>query len=106
LKLVFVAAAALVLATMLPQFSATVFAQPARGTPAFLAGSAPFSSAFERRVAAMPDNVQQDGSLSPGPIVGLICAIVASSVALGIAFGIRRRIDRIAGPDPEQVDND
>jgi hypothetical protein len=61
---------------------------------------------FERRVATMPDGVRQDQRLSPGPIIGLICAIVASSVALGIAFGIRRRIDRIAGPDPEKPDDD
>jgi hypothetical protein len=54
----------------------------------------------------MPDNVEQGRPLSPGPIIGLICAIVASSVALGVAFGLRRRIDRIAEPDPEKADDD
>jgi hypothetical protein len=53
-----------------------------------------------------PANIEQEQRLSAGPIIGLICAIVASSVALGIAFGIRRRIDRIAGPDPDKADDD
>jgi hypothetical protein len=61
---------------------------------------------FDRRAATMPHGVGQERRLSPGPIIGLICAIVASSVALGIAFGIRRRIDRIAGPDPEKADDE
>ncbi len=39
------------------------------------------------------------------PIIGLMLVIVTSSIALGIAFGIRRRIDAIAGPDPEQDDD-
>jgi hypothetical protein len=43
--------------------------------------------------------------LSPGPVIGLICVIVTSSLALGVAFGIRRRIDRIAGPDPDKQDD-
>jgi hypothetical protein len=44
-------------------------------------------------------------TLSPGPIIGLICVIVTSSVALGFAFSIRRRIDVIAGPDPDKEDD-
>ncbi len=105
-KLVSVAAAALVLVAMLSLRSSPVFAQPSRVATPDLAMSVPSSSAFERRIAAMPDNVEQDRPLSPGPIIGLICAIVASSVALGVALGLRRRIDRIAGPDPEKADND
>jgi len=105
LKVVSLAAVALVLAmTWLPSF--TAFAQPAHVVPAQSAASAPASSAFERRAARMPDNAGQERPLSPGPIIGLICAIVASSVALGVAFGIRRRIDQIAGPDPEKADDD
>ena len=61
---------------------------------------------FQRQAARLPENVEQERPLSPGPIIGLICAIVASSVALGVAFGLRRRIDRIAGPDPDKPDND
>ena len=57
------------------------------------------------RPAAMPGGVDQGRRLSPGPIIGLMCAIVASSVALGVAFGLRRRIDRIAGPDPDKADD-
>jgi hypothetical protein len=105
-KLVFVAAVAFALAAVAPLFSTPAFAQPARGHGAelSLSASARLSNLFERHVA-MPDGADQDRRLSPGPIIGLICAIVASSVALGIAFGIRRRIDRIAGPDPEKEDD-
>ena len=106
LALVSVATVALVLVVVLPRFSSTVFARPTRNTTSQLAASAPSFSAFERRAATMPEDVEQERHLSPGPIIGLICAIVASSVALGVAFGLRRRIDRIAGPDPEKADND
>ena len=104
LKLVFVAAVTLMLAAVVPLCSTTVFAQPSRSATPNLAASDPSSSLFGHR-AAMPDGVDQDRRLSPGPIIGLICAIVASSVALGVAFGIRRRIDQIAGPDPEKADD-
>ena len=106
LKLVFVATAALVLAAAIALFGSVALAQPAPGASSNLAASDLSSRMFERRVATIPDDVRQDQRLSPGPIIGLICAIVASSVALGIAFGIRRRIDRIAGPDPEKADDD
>ncbi|MBK9711128.1 MAG: hypothetical protein IPO81_07275 [Kouleothrix sp.] len=43
--------------------------------------------------------------LSAGPIIGLILAIVASSLALGIAFGVRRRMDQIAGPPPDDEED-
>ena len=39
------------------------------------------------------------------PIVGLMLVIVSSSIALAIAFNLRRRIDKLAGPDPEQEDD-
>jgi hypothetical protein len=103
-KLVSVAAAALVLAVVLLP-SATIFAQSSPVAPKELAASTPASSVFDRR-ATMPGGVQQEQRLSAGPIIGLICAIVASSVALGVAFGLRRQIDRIAGPDPEKIDDD
>jgi hypothetical protein len=106
LKLVSGATVALVLAAVLPLFSSTVFAQSSRVVTPQLAASIPSSSAFERHAAAMPEDVEQERRLSPGPIIGIICAIVASSVALGVAFGLRRQIDRIAGPDPEKADND
>jgi hypothetical protein len=108
LKLVFVAAAALVLAAVAPLFSSTAFAQPARrhGSELSLAAHERLFGMFDHRAATMPDGVDQNRRLSPVPVIGLICAIVASSVALGIAFGIRRRIDRIAGPDPEKADDD
>lgn len=40
---------------------------------------------------------------SAGMILGLACAFTASMMALGIAFGLRRRMDRIAGtPDEDE----
>ena len=101
-KLVFVAAVALILAVGMPPFSAPALAQPSSGATSHVAASA---SMFADR-AGLPASVDQDRRLSPGAIIGLICAIVASSVALGVAFGLRRRIDRIAGPDPDQADDD
>jgi len=101
-KLVLVAAAALILAAGVPQLSAPAFAQPSIGATSHVAASA---GIFARR-AARPDDATQERRLSPGAIIGLICAIAASSVALGVAFGLRRRIDRIAGPDPDKADDD
>lgn len=106
LKLVSVAVAALVLVAVVWRPSSVAFAQPFRIDTPELAASVPQSGVFERSTAEFPENVEQERPLSPAPIIGIICAIVASSVALGIAFGIRRRIDRIAGPDPEKADND
>ena len=103
-KLVSVAAAALVLAAVLLP-GATIFAQSSALAPKELAASMPDSSVLDLR-ATMPGGVQQEQRLSAGPLIGLICAIVASSVALGVAFGLRRQIDRIAGPDPEKIDDD
>jgi hypothetical protein len=101
-KLVFVAAVALMLAAMVPLFSVPALAQPSSGATSNVAAAA---GSFADR-AARPDGADQDGRLSPGAIIGLICAIAASSVALGVAFGLRRRIDRIAGPDPDKADDD
>jgi len=104
-KLVFVAAVALVLAAGVLLFSAPASAQPLRVVSSHLAVYQRSSSTFARR-AAWPSVVQQERRVSPGPIIGLICAIAASSVALGVAFGLRRRMDRIVGSDPEEVDDD
>lgn len=107
LKLVFVAAAALALAALAPLFSSSALAELSR-THEFESSRAAHerpSGIFEQPAIAVADGVQEDRRLSPGPVIGLICAIVASSVALGIAFGLRRRIDRIAGADPEKEDH-
>jgi hypothetical protein len=101
-KLVFVAAVVLILVAVVPQFSAPALAQPARGATSNVAAAA---GIFADR-ATRPASADQDRRLSPGAIIGLICAIAASSVALGVAFGLRRRIDRIAGPDPDKADDD
>jgi hypothetical protein len=104
-KLVFVAASVLVVTAVVLSSTAPALVQPLRVAASNLAATTPSSSIFARR-AAMPDDVNQERRLSPGSIIGLICAIAASSVALGIAFGLRRKIDRIAGPDPDKADDD
>jgi len=105
LKLVFVAAAVLLLAAVVVLFSSAAQAEQAPAAPLHLAAPEPSFSILEHS-ASVPGGVDQERRLSPGPIIGLICAIVASSVALGVAFGLRRRIDQIAGPDPEKADDD
>jgi hypothetical protein len=104
-KLVFVAAIALILAGVAPEWSVTVIAQPLRAASSQGARFSFSPDLFVGR-AALPQNGDQERRLSPGPIIGLICAIAASSVALGVAFGLRRRMDRIAGPDTEKADED
>ena len=39
------------------------------------------------------------------PIAGLVLVVLTSAIALGIAFGLRRRMDAIAGPGPERDDD-
>jgi hypothetical protein len=112
-KLVFVAAVALALAlTSLSSGRSFAASHDTHGEQAVRARSSepvpriqPFDI-FVRQVIAMSAGVDQERRLSLGPMIGLICAIVASSVALGIAFGLRRRIDRIAGPAREKEDRD
>jgi hypothetical protein len=40
-----------------------------------------------------------------GAIVGVVLVFLASSVALGFALGLRKRINAIAGPDPDKEDD-
>jgi hypothetical protein len=104
-KLALVALTALALAALAAS-SATTFAQPARpfGSEKWL--SAPSHPAgTERSDGATAGGQDGEQRLSAGPVIGLICAIAASSLALGLAFGLRRRIDRIAGPDPDKEDD-
>ena len=124
-KLVFVAAAVLVLAAVAAPVTtavaqADVFRPAIEIAPAGRSADRPYAwtgwSLPSRQVvsqlqllqmqARLPANVDQERRLSPGAIIGLICAITASSVALGVAFGLRRRIDRIAGPDPDKNDDE
>jgi hypothetical protein len=39
------------------------------------------------------------------PILGVALVVLSSSIALGIAIGLRRRMDQIAGPAPEEDDD-
>jgi hypothetical protein len=105
LKLAFVATTILSLA-LLAAPSAPAYAQPAFPHGAERSQGAPRHSAgIERSGRAPAGGADGEPRLSAGPVLGLICAIAASSLALGIAFGLRRRIDRIAGPDPEKEDD-
>lgn len=104
-KLALVALTALVLAA-LAACSGTAAAQPAQpfGSEKSLVAHAHPASG-ERSDVATAGGQDGEQRLSAGPVIGLICAIAASSLALGLAFGLRRRIDRIAGPDPDKEDD-
>jgi hypothetical protein len=105
-KLALVAIIALVLAALAAS-SGTAFAQPAPLHGPERSLDAPMHPAgVEHSDTVTASDQDGEARLSAGPVIGLICAIAASSLALGIAFGLRRRIDRIAGPDPNQEDDD
>ena len=40
-----------------------------------------------------------------GPIIGIALVFMASAVGFGFALGLRRRINAIAGPDPEEEED-
>ncbi|MDZ4720408.1 MAG: hypothetical protein SH847_18295 [Roseiflexaceae bacterium] len=83
----------------------------------FLASSGPFDAAALRSIPTTatiqvgiqqtppperrPDQQTRDALLA----LAMGLAIFSSSLALGIAYGIRRRIDQIAGP-PDHDDDD
>lgn len=46
------------------------------------------------------------GRSMAGPIFGVVMAFLASTAALGFAFGLRKRINALAGPDPDDGDDD
>ena len=105
LKLALVALTILALAALAAP-SATAFAQPALlGSSDRSLGAPSHPAGTERSDRAPTGGAEGEQRLSAGPVIGLICAIAASSLALGIAFGLRRRIDRIAGPDPDKEDD-
>ena len=49
---------------------------------------------------------QIDALASTRVILALLCVIVASSLALGIAVGLTRRIQQIAGPEDEEPETE
>ncbi|HJZ46149.1 MAG TPA: hypothetical protein VKE41_03250 [Roseiflexaceae bacterium] len=116
LKLAHLAAAVLALAVLMSLFDMPAFASahvrgdqqagPAREFELWFAASASPSSVIEPRATSTNNRADDQPRLSLGPVLGLICAIVVSSVALGIAFGLRRRIDRLAGRDSEKEADD
>ena len=57
-------------------------------------------------VRAQATPVPEDGGGQPSaaPVIGVALAFLASTIALGIAFGIRRRIDRLVPPPDEEDD--
>jgi hypothetical protein len=55
-------------------------------------------------IQATPVPTDKRGQASAGPAIGLALAVLASTIALGIAFGIRRRIDRLVPPPDEEED--
>jgi hypothetical protein len=70
----------------------------AAGRPA----PAPASSLAQEPTPAPPaDEGRRNGLVA----LALVLGIASSSLALGIAFGIRRRIDMLAGPPPDDEDD-
>jgi hypothetical protein len=53
---------------------------------------------------AAPGQADQGRRVSAGTVIGLALAFLASAIALGIAFGIRRRIDRMVPPPDDEED--
>lgn len=41
-----------------------------------------------------------------GPIIGVVLVFMASAVGFGFALGLRRRINAIAGPDPDAEEDE
>ena len=73
---------------------------PATLTADFVARQAASDEPF-RKVAVR--TVYVDGWSRLGlPIAGVVLGILSSAIALGFAFGLRRRINQIAGPEPEE----
>jgi hypothetical protein len=69
----------------------------------FVAGPAASNEPFRKIVVR---TVYVDGwNRLALPIAGLVLVILSSSIALGLAFGLRRRMNQIAGPDPEKEDD-
>jgi hypothetical protein len=105
LKLALATTTVLILAALASP-TAPVFAYPALARASESRLGAPTQVAgVERRDGAPAGGADGEQRLSAGPVIGLICAIAASSLALGLAFGLRRRIDRIAGPDPDKEED-
>jgi len=49
---------------------------------------------------------QATGWSVAAPIIGVALAFIASTIALGLALGLRKRIDVIAGPKPKDEEDD
>lgn len=75
---------------------------PATLTGDFVARPAASDEPFRKVVVR---TVYVDGWSRALPIGGVVLAIFSSAVAIGIAFGLRRRMDQIAGPAPDEDDD-
>jgi hypothetical protein len=73
---------------------------PATLTADFVARQAASDEPF-RKVTVRTVYVDAWGRMGL-PIAGLVLVILSSAVALGFAFGLRRRMNQIAGPEPEE----
>lgn len=78
--------------------------QPATLTEDFVARQAPNDDPYreiETRVVFVEGSTRR---FTAGVVIGLVLVLFASSLALGFALRLRRRISAIAGPDPEEED--
>ena len=80
---------------------------PAALTRDFVAEQAPDDAPFrkvESRVVYVPGAAPSARSMA-GPIFGVVLVFIASLVSFGFALGLRRRINAIAGPDPDDQED-
>jgi hypothetical protein len=62
-----------------------------------------------QQVGATPTptaNAAPLGRSMAGPIIGVALVFLASTLALGIALGLSRRIAAVAGPNPDEEEED
>jgi hypothetical protein len=77
---------------------------PGSLTSDFVARQAPTDEAYRMTETRTVYVEAPRARISTGTVLGLACAFAAGMVALGVAFGLRRRIDRVAGPPPDEDD--
>ncbi len=70
------------------------------------ASDAPFRLTQTRTVYVRQDTPAALGRSMAGPIIGVALVFLASTLALGFALGLRKRINAIAGPDPDEEKDD
>ena len=82
---------------------------PTYGWAAVASQHAPAQIPLAQQASATPTptaNAAPLGRSMAGPILGVALVFLASTLALGFALGLRKRINAIAGPDPDEEEDD